>query len=195
MFASMPGGGEAPGNEQWVGTVCGAVRWITGGHRATVARDGCILHASNGALFFAPADDVDVTVDETPANAEDAGPSPAPSGGRATRGPDGWWRTDGRVVLRITSAASAASAPGASKDALDSRAAILRAKRACADAEAREQELATRLGTLGADAGAPFAALGDLTAGHMDVRRAARAVCSTAVAREAGRADGGANGR
>jgi hypothetical protein len=164
----LPGGGEAPGAEQWVATACGVARWASGVHRLSSARDACRLQSSMGtAHLWVPED---VRAEDAPVDASAPVDAGVPAVQVDGRGAGAWQRVDGKRALRLSSRA-----------ALDSSASVKRAIAACEKAADAVQTLATRMGA--ADAGT--SALGELAAESVVARGLARAACAVAAVRVA----------
>ncbi len=150
----IPGAAETPGNEQWVATPCGVVRWTAGVHKFAADKDGCRLQTSVGSSFLwlpegARLEDV----------ALDGG---APDSGAAivAAAEDGWRRIDGRRAVRLRAEGTAADAVGW-----------------CEKAAGEVDALVARM----TDGGT--ANLGDLTVRSITARKGARAACSLAATR------------
>jgi hypothetical protein len=96
-FESAPGAGEAPGNEEWVMTPLGAVRYIAAGLRLAVSSTPPALDVKvdKGAAYVLPASDALARWDAT----TDGG-APRP-GKTATGDAQGWIRVNGggRLLL------------------------------------------------------------------------------------------------
>ena len=169
----LPGSGEAPGAEQWAATACGAVRWASGVHRFTGARDVCKLQSSQGAAHLYLAEDVtaeDVAIDGG-APLADAGLAggTGPDGGPAA-GTSGWRRIDARRALRLQG-----------HGPLDTQAAVKSALASCERAAQTVQRLATSL----TSGNAGSKATGELAMESVVARGIARAACSVAAVRVA----------
>ena len=167
----LPGSGEAPGAEQWAATACGTVRWASGVHRFTGARDVCKLQSSQGTAHLYVADDVtaeDVAVDGGPPDAGQAVASTTDGGSAA--GKSGWRRIDARRALRLQGHGT-----------LDSPAAVKSALASCERAAQAVQRLATSLTSGDAGSGT----MGELAMESVAARGIARAACSVAAVRVA----------
>jgi hypothetical protein len=158
--AGLPSAGEGAGNDQWLSSPCGALRWSAGVHRMTASRDECTIQASAGTAHLWIPSDVHVTEEAPDGGAGDAStPAPAPADA-GTAGP--WRRIDARRALRLVFDGR----PGRVAKAVDA------CERAARDAE----EIARKI----ADGGGP---LGDLAAAAIDARTIVRAACTVAAAR------------
>lgn len=175
----LPGSGEGPGAEQWAATACGVIRWASGVHRFTGARDTCRLQSSLGVAQLWLADDVqleDVPVDagtsEAGAPAPLAtGPASASAASRdAGRDASPWHRIDAKRALRLHG-----------RGPLDAASAVKNALVSCEKAATEVQTLGTRM--TAPDAGSDN--LGDLAARSVVARGAARAACAVAAVRVA----------
>lgn len=154
---AMPGGGEAPGAEQWVATACTVARWAGGMHRVTGAAKECTIHSSLGAMQIYVAEDV-VAEDVS----SDAGaPKPFPAA-------NGFTRIDTRQILRFRPRA-----------ATSERAMIERALVTC---EQRAADVA-RLGTELASGAAQDGGFGVVAERSVTARGLARAACALAAVR------------
>ena len=101
-FDSSVGAGEAPGNEEWVVTPLGVVRYNSAKLSVDVRQKDVTATVGAGTVFVWPADD-------TRARGQD--------GGAPARGEDGWLRVDaGALVLSPT--AAAVPAPDAARAAV-----------------------------------------------------------------------------
>ncbi len=86
---AMPGGGNAPGQEQWVASPCAVVRWTAGVTKVTANANECIVQVSTGnALLYTPPESHGENAD---------GGFPLLDAGVA----DGWRRVVAPKVLRI----------------------------------------------------------------------------------------------
>lgn len=177
----LPGSGEAPGAEQWAATACGVVRWASGVHRFTGARDACRLQSSLGTahLWVAEdvrADDVPFDVDAGSSRGGDGhGDGGDGDGGHGDGGHGGgdtspWRRVDAKRAIRLHA-----------RGPLDGAAAVKSALASCEKAANDVQSLASRMNA--ADAGS--GSLGDLAAQSVTARGLARASCATAAVRVA----------
>ncbi len=159
----LPGSGEAPGAEQWAATACGAVRWASGVHRFTGARDVCKLQSSQGSAHFYLAEDV--TAEDV---AVDGGAPLADAGSAADKA--GWRRVDARRALRLRG-----------RGPLDTPAAVKFSLASCERAAQTVQRLATSLTSGDAGSGTT----GELAMESVVARGIARAACSVAAVRVA----------
>jgi hypothetical protein len=115
---ALPGGGNAPGAEQWVAAPCAVVRWSAGITKISVAKDECILQVSTGnAMLWVPPS---ARLDEP-----DAGP--LLDAGLV----DGWRRVIAKRTFRIRGGPTAEAAIAACESAAE---ATRKAASAVADA-------------------------------------------------------------
>lgn len=183
----LPGSGEGPGAEQWAATACGVVRWASGVHRFTGARDVCKLQSSVGVAQLWLADDVqleDVPVDAGAPEAGAPATSPAPAatgpasasasardaGHDPSASPSPWHRIDAKRAVRLRG-----------RGPLDTASAVKSGLVACEKAATEVHLLGTRM--TASDAGSDN--LGELAARSVVARGAARAACAVAGVRVA----------
>ena len=119
----LSGAGDSPGNESWVATPCGVVRWAGGITRVTVEAKECRVQVSVGTAFLwtPPAASI--------ASIATDGGAPAAAVGTPL---DGWRALPARIVVRIV--------PFADPDG---------AVRACEDGAARIESLSATMGDAG----------------------------------------------
>jgi hypothetical protein len=155
-FTSSPGSGEAPGQEEWVVSPLGVVRYVAATVKVGVG-DGVSVRVPQGAAWAWAAPDAKADTDAALPLADD----------------DGGWTRLGVGATSSTLTWSGTTTP--SRKAAE--AATLRCTRAAEDAAA----IARAIGTASRDAGG----LGELPVKHVLARRRARASCAVAGLRAA----------
>jgi hypothetical protein len=175
----LPGGGEAPGAEQWVATPCAVVRWASGAHRVSVSANECRVQSSVGDAFVYSAPDVHFADDAYDAGAgshDEASPPSVPTklatseeidaGGAAN---DGWRPLGARRALK---ARGALWPVGPAVTTCEAAAAVAKKTSPLASSPLRRAD----------DAGID-PTFGEHAAASVVARRRARAACTLAEAR------------
>jgi hypothetical protein len=169
VFTSVIGGGEAPGNEEWIMTPLGAVRYASARMEIRASSQRVQINVGVGTAYVW-TEQREREKKEGGASSGSEGGAPHPSAAFDPRANDagiegGWVRLDKGATVVVTPAAPA-SPEAAAQAAVDRCAAL------AADARAIAREF-----------GAPDAALGELAVRHVVARRVARAACGIARVR------------
>jgi hypothetical protein len=155
VFTSVIGGGEAPGNEEWIMTPLAAIRYASARMEIRTSADRVQINVGVGSAF--------VWTEQKEREKKDAGAFDPRANDAGVEG--GWIRVDRGATVTLTSAA-AASPEAAAQAAVDRCAAL------AADARAIAREF-----------GAQDADIGPLAVRHVVARRVARAACGIARVR------------
>lgn len=151
---SSPGSGEAPGQEQWIVTRLGVVRYAAATAKVSAPEDGASMtvRVPQGAAWMVAADDARTDTD-------------------AEAGQDGWTRLGTGAVAETVTVAFKDAGP-------TPRARAETAVARCSEAAKASREVAAAIE--GMEAGVP---LGDLPVKDIVARRRARAFCAVAGVR------------